>query len=310
MKAYSIFDDFTEEAVSLLKKSGVDVTVHPKGMKRPDDFEMESILCEYDCVIIGTSQKIKPEMFKNISGRKIIATASVGLDHIDIPESKKDSVTVVNAPKSNAQSVAEYTMGCALACVKRMCEGSKLYADAKNNKALHDKPEDLAGKTIGIIGAGNISSRIMDYANMFGMKIICYTAHPERHGDLKAKNGGVVEFVSLEDLVALSDVISVNLPNNIGTKGLISEELVGLMKDNAVFISISRIQTVDYDALFEKAKANPGFYVCLDIDVDDDVVKTMPHLPNVMITPHIAGGTKETRKRMFFEVADNITKLI
>lgn len=303
MKVYSIFDDFPLEATSLLENAGVMVTVHPHGVPRPEKAEMKSIFEEYDGVIIGTSQKMVPEIFENIKSNRVIATASVGLDHIHIPEDKKEYITVFNTPKANAQSVAEYTLGCALACVKRFQEGNALYIQGKNNKYLSSKPEDLSGKTFGVIGAGNISIKIMEYAMFFGGIVICWTAHPEKHADLLEKG---VKFVSLEELVCSSDIISVNLPNKKETENLISGELVSKMKDSAVFISVSRLQTVDYLALFNKAIANKNFYVCLDIDLNDEVVQVCPVSSNVLVTPHIAGGTVETRRRMFMEVASQV----
>ncbi len=303
MKAYSIFDDFSQEARDLLAAAGVSVTVHPLGVPRPDPTQMKEILRDYDCVIIGTSQKITEDMFDGIETPRIIGTASVGLDHIRIPAEKKDLVTVLNTPKANAQSVAEYTMGCALSCCKRLTEGNSLYHQGKDNKQLYRKPEDLSGKTIGVVGAGNISRRIMDYALFFGMRILCWTRNPDHHRDLEERS---VRFVDLHELVRTADYISVNLPNKPETVGLISEELVSEMKPTAVFISVSRLDTIDAEALFEKARENPGFYVCLDLDVNPQVVKQIPDQPNVLVTPHIAGGTVETRKRMFAEIAQAV----
>ena len=305
MKAYSIFDDFTDEAIDILENKGVGLTVHPLGVARPDSTQMKQILEEYDCVIIGTSQKITGDMFENIDSPRIIATASVGVDHIHVPEEKKSLVTIINTPKANAQSVAEYTMGCALACVKRLEEGNQLYKAGKNNKALYQKPEDLCGKTIGVVGAGNISARIMEYAQFFNMKVLCWTRNPEVHRELKEKG---VQFVSLDELVSRADVISVNLPNNAGTKGLISSELISKMKSSAVFISVSRLDTINVDDLLQRAVNERGFFVCLDLDINGDIVEKIPDVPNVLITPHIAGGTVETRKRMFREVAESVSK--
>ena len=305
MRIYSIFDDFDQEAIQIIADAGGELTVHPLGVPRPNAAQIKMILEEYDCVIIGTSQKITEDMFANITTPRMIATASVGLDHIRIPEDKKDLITVINTPKANAQSVAEYTIGCALACCKRLVEGKELYKQEKDNKQLNQKPEDLAGKIIGVVGAGNISARIMDYARFFGMSILCWTRNPDHHKELEEKD---VRFADLYELAEKADVISVNLPNNMGTRGLISSDLVNRMKDTAIFISVSRLETIDVDALFDKAQMSPDFYVCLDLDVNHDVVKKMPIRPNVMVTPHIAGGTVETRKRMFREVANQIVE--
>lgn len=303
MKVYCIFDDFGLEAKNILMNSGIDLVIHPFGVPRPNDAEMKQILQEYDGVILGTSQKISEDMFEEIDEPRFIATASVGVDHIHVPDEKKNLVTIYNTPKANAQSVAEYTMACALSCCKRLFEASELYLEGKDNKLLSQKPEDLRGKTIGVIGAGNISIRIMEYAIFFGMQVLCWTAHPDEHRT-DVPNG--VEFVSLNELVTCSDVISVNLPNNAGTKGIISSALIDMMKENTIFISVSRLPTIDVDALIKKAKTNMNFYVCLDIDVDADVVEKISDSPNVLITPHIGGGTIETRKRMFIEISEAI----
>ena len=303
MKLYSIFDDFGKMSIKTLEDAGMEVTVHPSGVPRPDNKQMKALFKEYDGVIIGTSQKMGEEMFDGIETPRIIATASVGLDHIRVPENKKGLITVLNTPKANAQSVAEYVVGCALTCCKRLAEGKRLYMEGKDNKKLVRKPEDLYGKMLGVVGAGNISKRIMEYGRLLGMEVICWTARPEKHKDIE--NLGV-RFVGLDELLSTSDVISVNLPNNEGTKYIISEARVGLMKEDAIFISVSRKATVDVEALFEKAKRCLGFYVCLDLDVDAEVIELIPDTHNVMVTPHIGGGTVATRKRMFQELADQI----
>lgn len=306
MRAYSIFDDFTIEASALIRGAGIDLTVHPLGVPRPDHDRMKAILEEYDCVIIGTGQKITEDMFENVSAPRIVATASVGLDHIRVPEEKRALVTILNTPKANAQSVAEYTLGCALSCAKRLREGNELYLAGKNNKALHRKPEDLAGKTLGVIGAGNVSVKIMEYARFFGMELLCWTRNPDRHAELTELG---VRFTDLNTLCENADLISVNLPNKPETAGLLSADLVKRMKENAVFISVSRLQTIDLNALLQKAKACPDFYLCLDLDVTPEIAAKLPDRPNVLVTPHIAGGTVETRKRMFLELAEAIAAI-
>lgn len=307
MRIYSIFDDFDTRAIEIILHAGGELTLHPHGIPRPDAAKTKELLKEYDCIIIGTSQKITEDMFEGIDAPRIIATASVGIDHIKVPESKRELVTIINAPKANAQSVAEYTIGCALSCCKRLSEGKLLYRQGLNNKSLYQKPEDLLGKTIGVVGAGNVSERIMSFASFFGMNILCWTRTPEHHKDLMKYS---VRFVDLYDLVKTADFISVNLPNKPETIDLISSDLISAMKPNAVFISVSRLDTINAEALFEKARNNKGFYVCLDLDLDDKLIRLIPDQPNVQVTPHIAGGTVETRMRMFTEIASGLVSII
>lgn len=303
LKFYSVFNDFGKEAISVLSDAGIEIDVHPQGISRPDYSAMKRILEEYDCVIIGTSQKITEDMFDNVNTPKIIATASVGLDHIQVPDNKKELVRVINTPKANAQSVAEYTIGCALACCKRLEEGGRLYKDGKDNKSLSSKPEDLAGKTMGVIGAGNVSAKIMDYADFFGMNVMYWTAHPEKH-DIPYR------YCELNELIKQSDVISVNLPNKSETQGIISEDLVSKMKSRSIFISVSRLQTINLKALVDRSDSEANFYVNVDIDIDEDVINLIDGKRNVFVTPHIAGGTAETRRRMFLELAHSLVQCV
>lgn len=305
MKIYSIFDDFDYEATQILVDGGNELTIHPLGVERPDSNKMHELIKKFDCVIIGTSQKISEHMLVDITKPRIIATASIGIDHIAVPTSKKDLVTIINAPTANNRSVAEYTIGCALMCCKRMNEGVNLYQQGMNNKSLSKKPQDLGGKIMGIIGAGKISEEIIRYAHFFNMEILCWTFHPDKH--INFCNYGV-KFVELDELICNADIISVNLPYTHETKGLISEKLIRMIKKDAIFINISRLSIVKWEALLIKAQEEKNFYVCMDVDVDAKLVNNVKNIDNVFITPHIAGGTIEARKRMFKEVALKIVE--
>lgn len=291
----------------MLETSGMKVTVHPQGVPRPNDSQMKSILEKYECVIIGTSQKISEDMFENVFSPKIIATASVGTDHIKIPKEKKNLATVFNAPSANAPSVAEYNVGAILMARRRLSEGSSLYGEGLDNKNLVKKPEDVRGITVGFVGAGRISTRTMELLQPFGVNFLCYTDDVPQRRYMVERFG--TRFVSLHELASFSDVISVNVPCTESTANLINADVVAAMKNTAVFVSISREQVLNLDALFKKAEENPNFYVMLDLDVLPDCVQRR-NGRNIVITPHIAGGTIESRKRMFLEVAEQIHKEI
>lgn len=307
MRAYSIFDDFTTEAIKTLKDAGIELTVHPLGVPRPDHDQMKMILEQYDAVIIGTSQKITEDMFDNISEPRIIGTASVGLDHIKVPESKKNLCTILNTPNANTQSVAEYNVGAMLMTRKRLMEGNYLYSQGLDNKKLVRKPEDIYGTTIGFVGAGRISVETMKMLSIFGTKFLCYTLHPENHNNLAYEYN--MKFVTLNELAQQSDIISINVPLSESTQNLISAEIISKMKENCIVVSVARDRVIDISALIEKATANQNFYVILDLDVIPDYIGKNNNR-NIVITPHIAGGTIETRKRMFNEIAQAICRHI
>lgn len=307
MRAYSIFDDYPVEAVSTLKQVGVEVTVHPLGVARPDDDRMKEILNEYECIIIGTSQKIKIDMFEGIETPRIIATASVGVDHIRIPDNKRGLVKIINSPGSNTVSVAEYVIGALLLARKRYFEGNSLYGKGYNNKMLIRKPEDIYGATVGLIGAGRISTRIMELLQPFGVHILCYTKHPDAHKELIEQFK--IQFTTLEEVVKQADMLAVCVPETDSTYNLIDESIVANMKESCVFISIAREKVTNIKALIQKANTCPNFYVILDVDVVPEYT-SFCNGRNIIITPHIAGGTIESRKRMFMDIAERITKHI
>jgi len=305
MRAYSIFDDYPQEAVQILQEAGIEVTLHPSGVPRPDDVQMTDIMKHYECVIIGTSQKIKEPMFEGIDTLRIIATASVGTDHISVPAQKKDLVKVINTPGANTDSVAEYVLGAMLLARKRLFEGYRLYQNGLSNKNLIRKPQEIAGCTVGIIGAGRISTRVMELLYPFGVTFLCFTQSPEAHHDLEKRFG--VRFVKIDDIALYSDIISVNVPATESTYNLVNESIIKKMKADCIFISICREKVVDMKALFDKAEEYKNFYVILDIDNNEEYQRKCNNT-NIIITPHMAGGSIEARKRMFMEVAKKIVE--
>ena len=300
MNAYTIFDDYPAEAAEILRNAGVSFTVHPRGMPRPDAAQMKEILEAYDCVIIGTTQKITEDMFEHIDSPRVIATASVGVDHIRVPEDKRHLVTVFNTPAANTPSVAEYNVGAMLMARRRLAEGDRLYAQGRTNKQLVRKPQELRGTTVGFVGAGRITTQTMALLKPFGVSFLCHTDDAPQRQHLVSEYG--VRFVSLRELAETADIISVNVPALPSTAGLINAEIIGAMKEDCIFVSIARESVLDIPALLKKAENCPAFYVMLDLDVLPDCVGAN-NGRNIVITPHIAGGTVEARRRMFLETA-------
>ena len=166
---------------------------------------------------------------------------------------------------------------------------------------------NINGKTIGLIGAGKISQRMVDIANIFNMPILCYTEHPENHEDLIRKG---VKFVELDELLQNSDIINVSVPLTNKTNNLISRDKVELLKKNATFINTSRTGVTDVQALVEFADKNPSFYLGLDIDVGEYTDLLFKRRNNVVVTPHIAGCTDDAIKRQYIECAENIVNVL
>ena len=307
MKAFSVFDDFPQSSIDILKEVGITVDLLPVGQERPVGDALKKLLYEYDVLFVSTAQKMPEEIFADIDTPKIIGTASSGVDHIQIPVEKRHLIKVANATHANRSTVTEHTFGLILTLRKNLIEGRSIAFHGKSKKEMSSKPIDLFGSTMGVVGAGGMASTVIHMAKCFGMNCLCWTFHPENHDDLQAEG---VSFVELDELLRTSDVISVNIPSSEKTRYLINQERVGLMKDDAVFVTTSRIDVVDKFALFNKAHRFSSFGLGMDVDAAD--VKNLWHqdMNNVIVTPHIAGGTLESRIRLFDECSYNVVKTV
>ncbi len=307
LKAYCASNRFNDEAKKIIKNAGVELTMDDSRDGLGKD-ELISVLEKYDILIISIFSKLTADMIKYVKTPKIIATLSVGLDHIDESFLKSPLVTVINARTANTLSVAEHIFSLILSLNKRIEEGNRLVLEGKGNrKYLHEKPEDISQKTLGLIGCGNISLNVIKMASAFNMKILCYDKYLSNSSDLI--NKGVI-LVELDELLKTSDVISVNIPLNNETKNFISKDKIKLMKPTATFINASRAEVVDTKALIEYADLHDTFYVGLDIDVDNYKELFSKYRNNVIVTPHIAGTSKQAIYRVNIEVANRIVEAL
>ena len=307
MKAFSVFDDFPSSSIALLEQYGILVVLNPKGKERPSGDALKSLLREYDILFISTAQKMPEEMFEDVNTLKIIGTASSGVDHIHIPADKRHLVKVANAPLANRSTVTEHTFALLLSLRKQLIEGRSTAAQGLTKRAMVGKPVDLYGSTMGVIGAGGIASTVLRMSKCFGMNRLCWTLHPENHNDLSEEG---VLFVDIDTLLKESDIVSVNIPLSEKTRSLITKERIELMKDTATFITTSRLEISDNRALMDKARRDPAFSVGMDVDAATIKGFWTTSMNNVIVTPHIGGGTIESRMRLFNECSENVIKIV
>lgn len=299
-KVYCALKDFSPEARELLNEAGFELVVNG-AWDAPNGDELIDLLSRFDIVITGVATKYTQEILSTIDCPKLIASFSVGLDHIAPEFFRSNLVKIVNIKTANAEAVAEHIFALMLALNKRIDEGYGLVLTGRGHKKnLIERPRDLCGQTLGLIGAGSISQEVARIAQAFNMRVLCYTRNPELHRDL------AVEFVGLDEVLAESDVVNVSLPLNNETRGLISSDKLSLLKKRSTFINTSRAEVVDMEALFARIDTNENFYVGLDIDVDQ--YKKLIERPrrNVIITPHTAGVSEQAIYNMDLEIARKI----
>ena len=307
MKAYCAFTKLCNEPKKLLEDNGIKLTYNDVVGKIPNGDEITKLLEDYDILIIGTSSKITADLLKNIETPKIIATLSVGLDHIEKAVFDLPMVDVVNIKYANALSVAEHIFALILSLNKRIYESNHNVVNRQSKlNCCHERPDDISGKTLGLIGAGNITREVIRIASAFDMKMICHTKNPQNHKDL-LKIG--VEFTELDDVLKSSDIITLGIPLSAETQNLISRDKIALMKPTATFINAARTHVADTQALIEYADRHDTFYVGLDIDLDEHEELLAKYRKNVITTHHTAGASKQAMFRMELELAENIVKI-
>lgn len=306
LKAYSVFNDFDKKACEILSDAGIDLELS-NCEKRPNKEELLKLLNDYDILIIGVREKLTEEMINEVNKKKIIATLSIGVDHIDKSFFNSNLIKIINCQTSNVISVAEHIFSLILSLNKRIIESNEIAMQGGTKKDLSLSSRDINNSTIGLIGAGKISREVMNISKAFNMKICCNTLNPENHQDLLQEG---VTFVNIDELLSNSDIISINIPLNEENKNLISKEKIRLMKKSATFINTSRAEIVDIKELIKYADENQTFNVGLDIDVDNYKEILNVKRNNVIVTPHTAGVTQEAIKRMDVEIANNIKEYL
>ncbi|MEO8513811.1 MAG: NAD(P)-dependent oxidoreductase [Ignavibacteria bacterium] len=234
---------------------------------------------------------------------KLICTISAGFDNIDLDHCKKYKLDVMNVAGANSTSAAEFTFALILAITKNIIRADK---DMKNNIFDYSKfsNAELYGKTIGIIGVGKIGSKVAKLAKAFGMAVLGNDINPEVR-----KRYSSIRFVSLDKILSSSDIVTIHTPLNKTTYKFINEKKLKLLNAKSILINCSRGGTVDEKALIKLLSKNKLHYAAVDVFEDEPSFnKKFVKLKNVILTPHLAGKTVESKERMGIAAAENVIK--
>ncbi|MBE6088373.1 MAG: 3-phosphoglycerate dehydrogenase [Clostridium beijerinckii] len=258
-------------------------------------------LKEFDAVVIRSATKLTADVFEAEAGGnlKLAIRAGVGIDNIDIPAAQGKGVTVRNTPSASSDSVAELAIGHMFALARFIAISNYTMRNGEWNKKKYEGTE-IAGKTLGIVGMGRIGQSLAKKATALGMKVVYYTIEG-RHDDLD------YDFVSLEEVLKVSDFISLHVPYDKAAGSLIGKKELELMKNTAYLINCARGKVVDEAVLIEAL--NKGEIAGAGIDVFEEEPTKNEELinhPKVSATPHIGAATKEAQTRIGEEVVSVI----
>jgi D-3-phosphoglycerate dehydrogenase / 2-oxoglutarate reductase len=251
---------------------------------------------------IRSRTHITPEVLEAADRMVAIGCFSVGTNQVDLGACRRIGVPVFNAPFSNTRSVAELVIGEIVMLLRRIVPRSVAAHDGRWDKSANDSFE-VRGKTLGIVGYGNIGSQLSYLAEALGMRVVFYD-----HTD-KLRHGNTEPTETLHELLAQSDVVTLHVPETPATHGMIGAAEIASMKKGAYLINNSRGTVVDLDALAAALRAGNLRGAAIDVFPKEPssnaerFVSPLQGLNNVILTPHVGGSTEEAQERIGGEVA-------
>jgi len=249
---------------------------------------------------IVCSEIVDKEVLREANKLKIISKLGVGVDNIDLIEAKKRNIVVTNTPGANSISVAELVIGMMISLARQIPISDK---KMKMNKWDPYLGSEINGKTLGIIGLGNIGKEIVKRLECFNMKFLVYDIVKDDEFTQRYK----VDFVRMNELIVNSDFITIHVPLNEHTKNLINEKELKLMKKNAFLINTSRGGVVNEEALYNILKRKVIKGAALDVFVEEPTKNIkLVHLKEILATPHIGGTTIDCVLREGKMAIDNV----
>ncbi len=296
-----------EQGLRLLKRYELKVNTQ-------DHFLDKSELIDFaegaSALVTLLSDVIDQEVISRLPNLKVVANYAVGFNNIDIVAAKERGITVTNTPGVLTEATADLTLALILATTRRIVEGDKLLREGRFDGW---KPELLLGtslkdKVLGIIGLGRIGKAVVHRAKAFGMKVVYHNRMPASKKEEKTLGVG---YRSLEDLLKLSDVVSVHVPLTRESRHMLSASKLKLMKPTAVLINTARGAVVDEQALISILQEGKIFAAGLDVfENEPDVPHALRELDNVVLLPHLGSATMEARMEMAIMVARNVTAVL
>jgi glyoxylate reductase len=305
-----------QKGLDLLEERGYDVVVAPQAGVIERD-ELLAGVQGADALLSILTDTIDEEVFLHGHNLKVVANYAVGFNNIDLKAAEAHNVHVSNAPSEKiSESVAEHVIALMLAISRRVVEADHFTRDGMYNGwgPMMFLGNDLQGKTVGIVGLGAIGRRVAHILHHgFGMNVLYHS----RTADEDFNQEYNAEFVSKEDLLRRSDYVSLHVPLLDSTHHWIDEEALNMMKPSAFLINTARGPVIDElaltKALYEDRIAGAALDVFESepaIDVNPDDHYDITTLNNIILTPHIASATLETREAMAVQAAKNIIAVL
>ena len=300
-----LLEGIHDSAVALMARAGyVQVVRHPKAL---DGEALIEAVRGVHMIGIRSRTQLTEEVFAAADRLIAVGCFCIGTNQVDLAAARRRAIPVFNAPFSNTRSVAELVIGEIVMLMRRIPDKS-----AAAHRGVWDKSaagsHEVRGKTLGIVGYGNIGSQLSVLAESFGMRVIYHDIQDRLpHGNAAAAAG-------LHDLLGRADVVSLHVPETAETEGMIGPDEIAAMKPGALLINNSRGTVVDLEAAAAALRAGRIAGAAVDVfptepaSNNEKFVSPLQNLPNVLLTPHIGGSTAEAQERIGEEVGRRLVE--
>ncbi len=300
-------ENISDKAVQKFKDNGYTNVTKLGGALSEEDL----IKAIKDVHLLGIRSKsqINKRVLAEAKKLQAIGCFCIGVNQVDLKEATKLGVTVFNAPYSNTRSVAELVIGLSIMLIRRIPDKNKAAHEGTWNKVATGSYE-MRGKTLGIVGYGNIGSQLSVMAESLGMKVLFYDT------ETKLPLGNASAAKSLKDLVSNADIISLHVPETSQTKNLINRANLKFFKKGAILINYARGEVVDLDALAKSLKDGQLSGAAIDVfpwepeKNGDKFTSPLQGLSNVILTPHIGGSTEEAQENIGDDVSAKLYQFL
>jgi len=303
MSTIFISEFITSQALETLKARHT-VIYQPDAYQDPK--QMTNSLIGAQAWIVRNLTKVSKELVNGARRLKVVGRLGVGLENIDLNACAERGIRVIPATGANAESVAEYVLGTAMALMRSYREATTETLAGKWPRPTYSTCHEISGKTIGIIGFGSIGRVVAEKALALGLRCIAYD--PIIKEASIAIKGGDVEMRSLSEVLANSQIVSLHLPLLPETKGLFNQALLDQMQEGAYLINTARGGIVDELALAQSLNSGRLGGAALDVFALEPA-KDLSHFvgaPNLILTPHVAGVTEESNDRVSTMIAREV----
>ena len=303
-----LITEFMDERAVARLQAAHDVLYDPQLVD--DAPRLASEAARADVIIVRNRTQVRGALLAALGRCTLVGRLGVGLDNIDVPACAARGMRVIPATGANALSVAEYVIGTAMLLLRGAYAATPAVAGGQWPRNALSNGREIAGKTLGLIGFGSIGQLTATMGLALGMQVVAFDAMMDDDHPAFAQIGA--RFAGLDELVTVSDVVSLHVPLVDSTRGLFSAARIAAMKPGAVLINTARGGIIDEPALAAALRSGALGGAAIDV-FGTEPLPASPHFdgcPNLILTPHVAGVTAEANERVSFLIADKVLEAL